>query len=208
MKTNLKAFSIALLVVSQTSLFAEPNFIFGENPALNNVVLQKVAAKTPYRLLSSKDPSGYVLELDDGSTWRVSGADGARAVSDWRINDSVVIFPCFFPAWTGTRFYILNERTRNTANVELSLGPISGRSTYNHITELNLFHGTLCITDGTGHNSQWIINRKDLKKFQNWKLNQTIILGFMESSYSGWFSREPYILINVERNEFIEANIL
>lgn len=208
MKTNLKLFSLTLLMLGSASLSAERDFIFAENPSHSKVTLQKVSNETPYRLLSAKDPQGFAFEMDDGAAWRVVGPDCALAVKSWRLNDPLIIYPCAFPRWTGTTYYVLNERTRTTANVELSFGPAPGTVTQNRIGDINYSQGQILLVDGARHTSQWSVCRNDLKKLQNWKFNQTVILGFIENSYASWFSDGAYILINVERNEFVEANLL
>lgn len=167
-----------------------------------------VAFETPYRLLIDKDPHGWSLEMDDGSMWRMSDSSSADEVKHWRANDSLVIHPTLFPYLSGGRYFIVNERVRGTAIAELSYGPLIDRATHNQIVYIDNFAQTLQLQDGAGRVSFWHLNFGDRSLFKQWKLGQTIIIGSNEDCYAGWFSHHPYILINVERNNYVRAVIM
>jgi len=209
MKKRLITSAMALLALTlATPLAAERDFIYGEDPLQSKVVVHRVAAETPYRILAAKDPRGLNFEMDDGAIWRVEGAESAQAVTEWRINDTLVIQPSLFPSWSGARYFVLNERTNTYAYAEMSFGPFAGKATHNRIMEIDYRNGQISVMDGVGRITNWFVDRSELKKLQGWKLNQTLVLGFNDNSYAGWFTDHSYILINVEKNDNVSATLL
>ena len=163
--------------------------------------------ETPYRVLSNKDAAGYTFELDDGTIWRVIGSANANAVRYWRVNDTLVIHPTFAPTWSGGRYYILNERLNSAVTVEISLGPIPNTPTNNQITYIDYPAGILKLEDALGRVSFWRLNPMDRSLFETWRPGNSIILGSNQNCYAGWFSNDPYILINFERNQYVRATL-
>lgn len=157
----------------------------------------------PYRLLANKDPKGHSIELDDGSVWRITSDNSI--VQLWRENDSLVIYPIYYQFWYGSPYYILNERTQETVNVELSYGPILNQPTNAQLVYIDYKNGKVQIQDGAARSSWFKVDPSELEKLKGWKLNQSIILGANEGSWNGYWSAFPYILINVEKDEFITA---
>ncbi|MBM3202027.1 MAG: hypothetical protein FJZ56_06430 [Chlamydiae bacterium] len=160
----------------------------------------------PYRLSISIDPSGAILELDDHSMWRIEGNDSRAQVKNWLPNDAIVIYPVMYTFLTGTRFYIYNQRTRTSANAELSFGPTIGGPCNNRITYIDYRYGEVHIQDGQGNTCFWIVDPQDIPTIQNWRLYQSIILGSNRTWPANWASHCEYILINVECNDYIRAN--
>lgn len=161
--------------------------------------------QTPYRFLTNKDPQGLSIEMDDGAIWRIIDSSSAEEVKYWRIEDPLIIYPTLLPSWSGGRYFILNERLSSTAIAEISYGPLLGKSTHNQITYMDYATSVIQIQDDSGRASFFRLNSKDRNLFQYWKLGQTIIIGSNENCYAGWFSNNPYILINVERNDYVRA---
>jgi hypothetical protein len=169
--------------------------------------LEAIANYNPYRLISNKDPQGWNVELDDGAIWRAVDSSSASEMKYWKTNDPVVIHPTAFPNWAGGRFFLLNERLNTTAVVELSQGPVLNRSTNAQITYIDYSSGYLEIQDGIGRSSYFHIDYSDSLIFKSWRPGQSIIVGSNEDCYAGWLSNYSYILINVEKNEFVRANL-
>ncbi len=166
------------------------------------------AYEVPYRILTSKDPSGLVVELDDGSTWRIVEKGGAQKIAHyWAMNDRLVIFPTLLPFWSGARFYLYNERLSDSIYAELSLGPIAGRASTNEIYVITPEAGLCQLVDGIGRTSNWAIHPDDASAFLSWRPNQAVIIGGLTGSVSAWFTRynPGYILINVEKNTYVRA---
>jgi hypothetical protein len=179
---------------------------FEEEPT-EEVQAETISSYHPFRLVANKDPQGWNVELDDGSIWRAVDSSSASEMKYWKTNDPVVIHPTAFPNWAGGRFFFLNERLNATAIVELSQGPILNRSTNAQITYIDYSSGYLEIQDGIGRSSYFHIDYADSLLFQNWRPGQSIIVGSNEDCYAGWLSNYSYILINIEKNEFVRANL-
>lgn len=178
-----------------------------EEESTEEVTAEVIANYHPYRLVANKDPQGWNIELDDGSIWRAVDSSSASEMKYWKTNDPVVIHPTAFPNWAGGRFFFLNEKLNTTAIVELSQGPILNRSTNAQITYIDYTSGYLEIQDGIGRSSYFHIDYADSLIFQSWRPGQSIIVGSNEDCYAGWLSNYSLILINVEKNEFVKANL-
>ncbi len=205
-KSNL-CISLLSIFIS-TALHAEKNFIFSEDANKQSATINTISQHVPYRILSNKDPQGKSVEMDDGSIWVIYGSDSSLNVMNWRINDPIVIHPTLWPKWAGARFFIYNERVRSSAYAELSLGPFKNRSSHIQISGIDYFYGQISVIDGVGRSTNWSIYMEDIKKLQSWQCGQTVIIGFNENCYAGWFSAYSYILINTEKNDFIRASLL
>ena|SRR3990167_9263042 len=138
--------------------------------------LESIAYETPYRILTNKDPSGFSVELDDGSMWRITDNSSAYQVQTWRANDSLVIRPTLFPTLSGARFYLYNERLRSEAYAELSYGPLLNKATCVKITYMDYVNGMIEMRDGAGNTCYWEINPTDRNVSRSWKCGQTLML--------------------------------
>jgi hypothetical protein len=161
----------------------------------------------PYRKLTGKDPSGYTLELDDGSVWRVLDSSLSKAKDYYREGDLIVIYPVLFPFFSGSKFFFSNLNSGQNVNVDLSLGPISGKPGCVEIDEIDFYRGRLLLRDGNNNRLIWQINTDYLSNLRQWKPGQCVILGSnrRHSNYLG--SVFEYMLINVERLDCIQANM-
>jgi hypothetical protein len=112
-----------------------------------------------------------------------------------------------YTVFTGTRFYIYNQRTQTSANAEISLGPTIGGPCNNRVVYIDYRYGQIQLQDGQGYTSVWIIDPKDLETIQNWRLYQSVILGSNNSWPANIASHCNHILINIENNTYIRANI-
>lgn len=163
----------------------------------------------PYRLLAEKDPKGHTLMLDDGSVWRAIDNSAAKTIATyWQKDDSLVLHPVLWQKWYGSRFYFYNERTQQAICVELSHGPLTNQATYCYIANIDYTTGALEVKDGVGRMSRWKLNSSQKGTYRYWKTGQTIILGSNEDCYAGWFSSHDYIIINVERDQMVEADLI
>lgn len=161
----------------------------------------------PYRLVRGMDPAGATLEMDDSSVWRIEGSESRANVQQWFQNDPIVIYPVMCTCMTGTRFFVYNQRTQTNANAELSLGPIVGTPTNNRIIYIDYTYGEVRLQDGQGNVSVWIAEQNDRHIIQNWRLYQSVILGSNNTWPANWSSYCHYILINVENNAYIRAEL-
>ncbi len=193
---------VAFLLSSSISAHAR-----NEEPAFKALAIQSISNNTPYRLLSSKDNQGWNLETDDGTIWRAIDNSSASQIKYWQSNDKLVIYPTAYPKWSGGRYYLLNTRLNSAATVELSQAPITGTSTNIQITYIDYTSGYMELEDGRGRVVNWRLNRNERDIYEHWRAGQSILVGSNENCWAGWLSSDSYILINVEKDNYVRANI-
>ena len=164
----------------------------------------------PYRLLNWVNSTGSTIKLDDGSFWNVEENMHRMKVKLWCSNDQLVIYPVaqsrlFYK--NKSRFYISNKTNYDFVRADLALGPIVGGPCNNQIIYIDYDFGEILLQDGQGYTSSLKVDRKDLQKIQNWLPNQSIIYGSNNFFMGGTQSFCDYILINVECNDYVFADM-
>lgn len=165
-------------------------------------------AAIPYRTLSFVDTNrGASVELNDDSTWLIEGQASRNNVMHWNKSDKVIIYPTFSPYWSGTKYYLYNENQRTSANAEYSRGPIAKAPLTIEIYNIDVNTREVVVMDGRNETDVWTVALADREKLRNWRTGQAVMVGFYEDCFAGWFSEHSYILINVERNEYVRASL-
>ncbi|MDP1836476.1 MAG: hypothetical protein Q8K75_11205 [Chlamydiales bacterium] len=133
-------------------------------------------------------PGGYSVELEDGSIWRVEPSD-AYYVAGWAPYHDVIILPGSWLSYS-PNFYFYNVQTRQSVTVTMKMGPFYDSLFTRWILAINYGTGEVWLDDG----SHFYITIDDNALFQEWRPNDTIIVGSNAgmAAYS-W----PNILINV-----------
>jgi hypothetical protein len=108
---------------------------------------------------------------------------------------------------SGGRFILYNQRLNTYAISEISAGPILNTATNVRISYIDIYTGVVDLIDGKGRSCAYRLDFSDKNLFKTWKVGDSIILGSNENCYSGWFSRAPFILINIECNNFVKASM-
>jgi hypothetical protein len=161
--------------------------------------------REPTREVLNIDPSGYIIELDDGSIWRVCSGSTKNVKNYFDYGDEVIIYPVLFPAMSSSSLYFYNVTKQVSANVELSLGPVASRPFHVVISDIDYRAGYVRIIDNSGISAVWRIATQDLTKFTNWDVGDSVMLG-SNLNYVRWFgSRDQYILINASKRNFVQA---
>ncbi len=148
--------------------------------------------------LSSVSATGDSLELEDGSMWKISRYDGRKVLS-WRLNDPLIITQNH--RWfSNYKYRIINQHTGGILEANLFLGPVVYGEHTLYVCALDSFEDLLLI-DSRGEITRWTIASNDRWIFQNWALNDAVIIG----QNSGWDADCESILINININEFVRA---
>jgi len=136
---------------------------------------------------------GTILELEDGSNWKLSPN---YSVINWRVGDPIAITPnhSFLSEYN---YYVVNKATGSYVAADLILGPIAFGSYTHWIIGMDYTSGHVYLENG----STWTISSNDLFIFNDWAINDTIILGSNDS----WFSCYDNLLINVNMNNYVRA---
>jgi hypothetical protein len=189
------------------------DIIFGEQKMKKTYLLFFLFLTTvflhaePFRFLNQRDPSGFTLELDDGSVWRVAETSLSKAKNFYRIGDRIVIYPVLFPFFSNSKFFFRNLDSGQNVNVDLSLGPISGKPSCIEIEDIDYYRGRLILRDGNNTCLAWNINTDSIVQLRRWKPGQSVILGSNKRHSNYYGSPFKYVLINVENLDCIQANM-
>jgi hypothetical protein len=147
-----------------------------------------------------------MIEMDDGSVWNIkSNRSGVRK---WLPTDYIVFYPSAFPGLNGFKYWAYNARLRSKVGCELSLGPIQGGPCTNHVQEVDYYRNECFLQDGRGYHNAWRVVYDDTYLFYRWHINDTIIIGSRNHPEDSPRLPYCYILINVQENEYVRAEIL
>lgn len=150
------------------------------------------------RYIAEISPYTDTIRLDDGSLWRTNPSNRSDLFR-WAVNDMVVISQN--TSWFSSfRFRLTNRTAQSYAQAELSLGPILGGALTHRAIAVDPFNGQIILENG----SRWEIAYADNSVFSQWLINDTIMIGMNRS----WFSSGDFILIDVESNSFVRANLV
>lgn len=145
---------------------------------------------------SAVSPWGDTLEIEDGSVWKVHPSH-AYKVLDWRTSDSLIITQN--TSWFSRYNYrIVNKTTNQSAEVDLSLGPITNGPYTRYIVAADINRKEIMLNDGT----HWAVSWFDTSIFNKWALNDAIIIGIN----AGFDYKCESILINVTTNDYLRAH--
>lgn len=147
--------------------------------------------------LSSVSILGDSLEIEDGSFWKIASGDEYKILY-WQASDPLVITQN--TNWFSYYDYkIINKADGSVVYANLSIGPIVDGEYTHWIVDINYARGEIILEDY----SHWKVCSADDYLFDEWALNDTLIIGVN----SGWHSSiSEYILINVNMNNYIRAS--
>ncbi len=201
LKEKMQWFSVLAITIT-SSLFALPE---------TSERFQCVSSSeyTPYRILAEKDIEGYSVKTDDGAIWTAKDDSGRLTIKSWRVNDTLVIHPCLFPYWSGGKFYLLNERLKTTAVVDLAYKqPYEGSSTSVAISQINPLMNEIEVVDAYNRIFCFTIDSSDSAILSKWNCGQFILFGSNENCVAGAFSTHTYIIINIHTRDYVRASML
>ncbi len=146
-------------------------------------------------------PFTDTVRLEDGSIWRCNPSERST-IFQWNTNDLIIITQnnSWFSSFSSYRFQLCNKTTGSTVQAELTLGPILGSAFTQKAVLVDSFNGLLVLDNG----SRWEISYGDNVTFTHWVANDTIMIGINKS----WFSSGEFILVDVETNSFVKANLI
>ncbi len=139
---------------------------------------------------------GGVVQLEDGSVWSIADGDHYKTLN-WYTNDLIVLTPNH--DWFTTElFRMTNQNTGVSVRCDMRMGPIY-HGLYTHwIVGINYYTQEIRLEDG----SVWQVTGFDSSIFNNWLINDTIVIGVNDSYLS---STKPNILINVNTLSFVRS---
>lgn len=210
-QTYLKSFFIATLVVPMLHFANEGNET--NHPVGDRAVTaatEEMAEETSESFFKNYPPVyfspavhclaavsvfGDSLTIEDGSQWVVNARDASKVLS-WSSQDPILITQNH--RWFSKfKYRIYNQNSGSYVEANLNLGPIDDGKHAPSVIAIDTVHGELVLSD----NSRWQISSYDISLFEDWRLNDLIIIGYN----SGWDSGSPVLLINVDMNHCVRA---
>jgi hypothetical protein len=137
------------------------------------------------------------IEMEDGTQWEVVAADIDVLKSwNWELSDPLVITPNH-SRFSSADFYITNKKKDSYIRANLITSPIAFGQLSHWITRIDLYSGHAYLENGTA----WCVNNVDDDVFKDWEINDHIVIGYHDASFS------PYdrILINFNKNSYVRA---
>jgi hypothetical protein len=187
---------LLVLLFAPLMLVAEletAGFIFNRYPPL-------FLSKSPHWLVEVKqiDNGDYLLQLEDGSWWRISNYDGNYALT-WKENDPLTLTQNH--RWRSSYDYLLVNQVSNS-HVEANLqGEPQKDGPYTRtISQLSADHKEIQLSDHT----RWEISSLDTSVAENWDASHTVIIG----SNSDWDSTCEGMIVNVTLKTCVRAKQL
>lgn len=208
-QTYLKSFFIASLVVPMLN-FASENEEQNHPVGIREVKTTEMVEGSSESIFKSYPPVyfspavhclkaisafGDSLTIEDGSQWVVSANDAPK-ILNWGSQDLILITQNH--RWFSKyKYKIVNQNSGASVEANLNLGPIDDGNHAPCVIAIDTTRGELVLSN----NSRWQISSYDSANFEDWRLNDLIIIGFN----SGWDSGCPGLLINVDMNHCVRA---
>lgn len=197
----LLALTTPLLAAPQNQPFQESVKIVSDAPSSFRLGSEQGAritntALSPIYLhyINSITQNRDFIELEDGSKWKID-TDDIEDTYPWRMGDTVILSPNF--KWFSSYYYKIKNLTTHR-ETEIKVNPYKGPvefGPYSHwIVSIDRQNRQLFLENGTS----WEIAKCNSDIFDQWAINDTIILGVSNS----WCSSYDSILINVNMNIF------
>jgi len=142
--------------------------------------------------------SNNIIELDDGSEWRIQSSDIEKA-KEWDADDVVVVTPS---SQSGQSFdYVMDNLTVNDkAQVTLLDGPKMGGLYARFVLEVDVDNGEFVLDDGV----RCDVFAMDIDFLESWCEGDPIIVGVSAGSFVGG---EQYIFINSNTENYVRGDI-
>lgn len=154
-------------------------------------------------------PAAKRIEIEDRSIWYIA-PHSRHVAGGWERGDELQIYPNL-DTFSNSSFpyYIKNKRKSSSpAATTLQLGPEKASSNATWIHSLDLATQQVITQNGQGKITYWQVEPKDLEMLSNWKSLQGVVVGNNEGLFSWWYSSCTYILINVNKAEWIRVEPL
>ncbi len=149
---------------------------------------------------------GSQVVIEDSSVWKIAPNQKSTILSWETSNNNLSPVNIYITQNTNWFFYsdykykIVNADTGAFVYANLYLGPLLDNQDANIVVGIDQYRGIVELNNGT----VWKVDSFDLGTFRKWLLKDHIIIG----KNSSWFTDKEMILINVETNSYVRANII
>ena len=164
-------------------------------------------------VLRHKTISGDLIELSDGSQFKVMGSD-SEYVEEWEAGDKLLISAPFFNLTGKALFKIHNIRESESVNAFFFKPAKKKHALSQTLSHIDRDYGEIYLVDGSGNENLWKVYEGDIKKIQTWgyrrdrqtneKIGDPILIGTNQSNnvlvkkWQSYCDDDMHILINYE----------
>lgn len=138
-----------------------------------------------------------LLELSDGSQWKVSKPDVVRG---WEKNEHLVLTQNQ-ATFSTYRFALVNPDLKMAIPVSLDREPMPAKDKCLFVKEIDKANDLVTLND----NGRWIVHSSDTRNLNKMAENHRIIIGVNTGDDH---ERCPYILINTTNNNYVRARLI
>ena len=151
-------------------------------------------------------PAGKRIEIEDRSVWYIA-PQSRHVASGWETGDELKIYPNLDTFSNASFPYYIQNKKKSTppAASVLQLGPEKASINAAWIQAIDFEEKVITVQTGRGDVTRWDVEAKDLEFLNKWKTMQGIVIGNNEGLFAWWYSSCKYILINVNRAEWIRV---
>lgn len=200
-KKNTKFLLLSVVIFSGSLLTARESTFKAEHRTVSSVN----SAISPYAChWIDCLPEENVIKLEDGSEWSFNPALAFK-IRSWRSGDILLLSPKINWIWLSDYSYVLTNKTLNTCvEVNPHLGPLAYGSYSTWIRGMDYKNHRVYLINGQHEATTWAIAEADYDLFNDWKINDHIIIA-NNDSWTWWFSGFNYVIINVNKNHYVHA---
>ena len=138
---------------------------------------------------------GKAITTEDGAQWNVADTDYYKT-TNWKEGDVLTLSPNNW--WFCTHhYYLTNQNAGSYVRVNLAIGPVAYGPKTHFIVGIDYKNSALFLEN----NTSWIIPSTYASIFEDFAVNDTIIIGVNET----WVSTYDTMLINVNLNTYLPA---
>ena len=147
-----------------------------------------------YHQLKAKTPDGLIIELQDGSYFKVYSADSYR-VKEWEEDTILKLSPAYWSRYAD--FYLTNIDDGYYIRADYFRPPLLDHPKTYIISHVDNYYGEVEIRDSTSK-SWWQIDEEDIPLIENWRNGDTIVVGLNHGWFSFYYKHSDHILLNYD----------
>jgi len=180
--------------------------------SLNDLVASNMnataASYSPYVLHWIEElPQENVVKLEDGSEWIFDKSD-IGFVRLWQPGHTIIFTAKRGSLWGSNYEYVLTNADKN---VSIPVSPFRGSREFGKgstwVAGINRTLGQIYVINGAGERTVWEISSPDKELFEEWLVNQHVMMGHNDSWF--WsFSSYDHIIYNFHMNHYVHARMI
>jgi hypothetical protein len=149
-------------------------------------------------------PQANIIQLEDGSEWSIP-LEELHRMHFWAVGDWISLYPNkgFF---CRSSYFFYHERLGESLSISPFSGPLINGFYTQQVIGMDWETGSVYLMNGQGMRTVWIIDPSDYALFQEWEINDAVVLG-RNYSWLPCLNSYENILINVPSNHYVKARL-